>query len=84
MTNLELTDVPDGLVDSLRKEASAAGRNLNAEAIDCLRRGMLRRPRRRDEVAAMLEDLRLFRDSMGPHAKLDDDMIRKARDEGRE
>lgn len=83
MSKLELVDVPDEIVASLRRDANATGRDLNAEAIDCLRRGIQNRTRARRDVAELIAELQRFRASLGPNAKIDDDMIRRARDEGR-
>lgn len=83
MSKLELVNVPDEIVESLQRDASQTGRDLNSEAIECLRRGIQNRTRARKDVDEIISELRRFRSSLGPNARIDDDMIRRARDEGR-
>lgn len=44
MATLYVRNVPSELYERLRREAASAGRSLNAEAIELLRRSLPRRP----------------------------------------
>jgi len=78
MTTLNLTAVPDDLVERLRAIAEQDGTDLVAAAVRCLERGLS------DEELAEA-DIRELRDlrAQNPNAWVTEEMIRAARTEGR-
>lgn len=79
MMTVILQDIPDDLLERLRKSADRHGRTLDREALACIERGL-------DEVqpdpAARLERIRESRSALAGIFVTDAD-LRAARDEGR-
>jgi hypothetical protein len=78
VTTLNLTAVPDALVDRLRAVAERAATDLTAAALRCLERGLSDQELAEADIRE-LQELR----SPNPDAWVTDEMIRAARDEGR-
>ncbi len=78
MTTLNLTAVPDTVVDRLRALAEQDGTDLIAAAVRCLERGLSDR----ELAEADILELRGLR-AQNPDAWVTEDSIRAARDQGR-
>jgi len=79
-TNITLKKIPDDLHKELKASAVRHRRSLNSEILALLESGL--KPRRRN-VDEILERVRALRERM-KGAWLDDDMIDRAKREGRE
>lgn len=79
MATLTLKQVPNELYRRLKERAAAHRRSLNNEAILCLEQAL--EPRRFDRQS-WLEEVRALR-RQTPKVFLTDEMLRKAKEEGR-
>jgi plasmid stability protein len=79
MSSLTIKNIPDDLLDRLRKSAEAARRSLNSEVIQRLELSV---GRGAVDVESLLEDLRLVRERPRlPY--LTEQAVREAREHGR-
>ncbi|MBI3693422.1 MAG: Arc family DNA-binding protein [Acidobacteria bacterium] len=79
MATLSLKNVPDKLYERLKKSAAENHRSINREAIACLEQTV---GRQRRDPAAVLEELRAFRRTLGRIYVTDQDLD-AAKREGR-
>ncbi len=79
MANLTLKPVPDALYRRLKERAAAHRRSINNEAILCLERILEPQP---VDPRSRLEEIRTLRRE-APEVFLTDDVLRRAKDEGR-
>jgi plasmid stability protein len=76
---LTLEKLPDELVERLRRLASEHGSDVQSEAIQCLEKGLSER----EQIEADLKEIRELR-AQSNGVWMTDELIRAARDEGRE
>lgn len=77
MSSLTIKNIPDSLHDDLRKRAKENGRSLNGEVIACLRQSISAYRISSIEVLNSIDRVR------EDGCKLDNDLLKKALQEGR-
>jgi plasmid stability protein len=80
MTSLTIKKIPDEIYQRLKESARLNRRSLNSEAIVCLERSLGRRRRSVEETLAALERLHERLKDLPP---LDDDLLDRAKKQGR-
>jgi plasmid stability protein len=83
MARLHLEDVPDAVVDELEREAARTGKGAEQRAVELLRLGLSTARRDRAWIEERLAVAAAIR-AASPNAWVTEEMIRAARDEGRQ